>query len=63
MPENPDEAIMHHAQLRKMLDGVYWEANLVLVGRVRCRRCRRATVEDHAKGGMCRRLRRYGAQR
>ena len=25
MPENPDEAIMHHAQLRKMLDGVYWE--------------------------------------
>jgi len=26
MPENPDEAIMHHAQLRKMLDGVYWEA-------------------------------------
>jgi aminoglycoside phosphotransferase (APT) family kinase protein len=26
MPENPDEAIMHHAQLRKMLDGVYWDA-------------------------------------
>jgi aminoglycoside phosphotransferase (APT) family kinase protein len=25
MPENPDEAIMHHAQLRMMLDGVYWE--------------------------------------
>ena len=26
MPENPDEAIMHQAHLRRMLDGVYWEA-------------------------------------
>ena len=26
MPENPDEAIMHHAQLRQMLDGVYWDS-------------------------------------
>jgi aminoglycoside phosphotransferase (APT) family kinase protein len=25
MPENPDEAIMHHVQLRQMLDGVYWD--------------------------------------
>jgi aminoglycoside phosphotransferase (APT) family kinase protein len=26
MPENPDQAIMHHVQLRQMLDGVYWDA-------------------------------------
>jgi aminoglycoside phosphotransferase (APT) family kinase protein len=25
MPENPDEAIMHHAHLAKMLDGDYWD--------------------------------------
>jgi aminoglycoside phosphotransferase (APT) family kinase protein len=24
MPENPDEAILHHAHLRKMLEGDYW---------------------------------------
>jgi aminoglycoside phosphotransferase (APT) family kinase protein len=24
MPEDPDEAILHHAHLRRMLDGVYW---------------------------------------
>jgi aminoglycoside phosphotransferase (APT) family kinase protein len=26
MPENPDEAILHHEHLRKMLDGVYWDS-------------------------------------
>ena len=26
MPEDPDHAIMHHAHLRRMLDGVYWDA-------------------------------------
>jgi aminoglycoside phosphotransferase (APT) family kinase protein len=25
MPENPDEAILHHEHLRKMIDGVYWD--------------------------------------
>jgi hypothetical protein len=25
MPEDPDHAIMHHAHLRKLLDGVYWD--------------------------------------
>jgi aminoglycoside phosphotransferase (APT) family kinase protein len=25
MPDDPDKAIMHHAQLRQMLDGVYWD--------------------------------------
>lgn len=24
MPEDPDHAILHHAHLRKMIDGVYW---------------------------------------
>jgi aminoglycoside phosphotransferase (APT) family kinase protein len=26
MPEDPDHAILHHAHLRRMLDGVYWGA-------------------------------------
>jgi aminoglycoside phosphotransferase (APT) family kinase protein len=26
MPENPDEAISHHVQLRQMLEGVYWDS-------------------------------------
>jgi len=25
MPEDPDHAILHHAHLRKMIDGVYWD--------------------------------------
>jgi aminoglycoside phosphotransferase (APT) family kinase protein len=25
MPDNPDEAILHHAHLSRMLDGVYWD--------------------------------------
>jgi aminoglycoside phosphotransferase (APT) family kinase protein len=25
MPDDPDEAILHHAHLRRILDGVYWE--------------------------------------
>ena len=24
MPDDPDEAILHHAHLRRMLDGTYW---------------------------------------
>jgi hypothetical protein len=25
MPDNPDEAILHHAHLKRLLDGVYWD--------------------------------------
>jgi hypothetical protein len=25
MPEDPDHAILHHAHLARMLDGVYWD--------------------------------------
>ena len=25
MPDDPDHAILHHAHLARMLDGVYWD--------------------------------------